>query len=736
MELEKSLGEFNFFIPATFEKGKSDKELMRIKGIASSVAEDSDGETLHPSGFELDYLLTKGFFNWDHQSKKTAAAIIGEPDFAKIVNNGKQLYVEGYLYADSEEAKATYKLAQVLEKNSKTRRLGFSIEGQVIERGCGPQYLDDKNTILNPSFDPVLWAIVKRARITSIAITPMPKNPNTLLEVMKGQVAEPLQVCEYDCDITKAIEEIDLEKGGEGSKGGKVIGHTRSGKPIYNTTNHSEHKSFNYADHFDSRILHQTKALEIADKYGNKAVSTGRGDTSKVDIAKMKKNNFEDFDNFRHHIRESEKHQNKASKKLEGKDYIERTRNAEEAEAGSEHSHNPGWHGLKAHMYSSHFSDPKYAHSNVEKAMSAEGMSADGLIAEHIEGTKNPNKTPLKGGEGATTCPKCDHDQLIEGTCLECGYKEPVASYLKKSEIYNLIADNYTTDPVVAAKIYSLIQSTNQKLFDMAKGTQGISLEAVKTAFDFLNKGEEAQMNFGKEKQAEAAKEGDNDQDDDDIEKAIEMCKSLMEKGMSDEASLMGEMKKSGFSDVTAQSAVTSCIEDASANKDGGTVAVLQKGQEAEQLLPGVDFEGLMKGMSNELKGYIDRKFQATGTLLQAAHEENALLKGEIDNLTTQITEWSKTPAPRKSITSTHVERFAKSQEDNLVNTDPNTYELSKGEDVARLSDVVYNKALLATQNGRPDQKLEKIVAGLEITKSISPDSIGYLGAMGIKVIR
>ena len=32
----------------------------------------------------------------------------------------------------------------------------------------------------------------------------------------------------------KAIEQLDeLVKGGEGSKGGKIIGHTKSGKPVY-----------------------------------------------------------------------------------------------------------------------------------------------------------------------------------------------------------------------------------------------------------------------------------------------------------------------------------------------------------------------------------------------------------------------------------------------------------------------------------------------------------------------
>jgi len=40
--------------------------------------------------------------------------------------------------------------------------------------------------------------------------------------------------------IEKAQIENDLEKGGEGSKGGKIIGHTKSGKPVYESSDHSK----------------------------------------------------------------------------------------------------------------------------------------------------------------------------------------------------------------------------------------------------------------------------------------------------------------------------------------------------------------------------------------------------------------------------------------------------------------------------------------------------------------
>lgn len=39
-------------------------------------------------------------------------------------------------------------------------------------------------------------------------------------------------------------------------KGGKVIGHTKSGKPIYEAHRHSSHKEFNREDHKDASLLH------------------------------------------------------------------------------------------------------------------------------------------------------------------------------------------------------------------------------------------------------------------------------------------------------------------------------------------------------------------------------------------------------------------------------------------------------------------------------------------------
>jgi len=49
---------------------------------------------------------------------------------------------------------------------------------------------------------------------------------------------------------------IFLEKSGEGSRGGLIIGHTSSGKPIYNEHGHASHKKFSSQDHKEAAKRH------------------------------------------------------------------------------------------------------------------------------------------------------------------------------------------------------------------------------------------------------------------------------------------------------------------------------------------------------------------------------------------------------------------------------------------------------------------------------------------------
>ena len=65
-----------------------------------------------------------------------------------------------------------------------------------------------------------------------------------------------------DNTLNRFLGRVDIEKS-EGSRGGKVIGHTKSGKPIYNSHSHEGHKNFTAQDHTDAYKIHG----DISKKY-------------------------------------------------------------------------------------------------------------------------------------------------------------------------------------------------------------------------------------------------------------------------------------------------------------------------------------------------------------------------------------------------------------------------------------------------------------------------------------
>lgn len=74
-------------------------------------------------------------------------------------------------------------------------------------------------------------------------------------------------------DLAKAFEILGLDEDickAEGSRGGKVIGHTKSGKPIYQGQ-HESHKSFSKEEHLDAVKVNRNKESETSG-YNSKKV--------------------------------------------------------------------------------------------------------------------------------------------------------------------------------------------------------------------------------------------------------------------------------------------------------------------------------------------------------------------------------------------------------------------------------------------------------------------------------
>lgn len=164
MNIEKDT--FRFWFPAEIEKaGDSDKvdySNMILKGIASTDDEDTDGQEMLNDGFDIDYLLNRGFINWHHGSKTSPMAIIGEPEEAKVTSKG--LFIKAKLY-DTPVAREAYDLARVLAQQSTKRKLGWSIEGKVIEQEGN---------------------VIKKAKVTGVALTHSPKNSHTFADICKA----------------------------------------------------------------------------------------------------------------------------------------------------------------------------------------------------------------------------------------------------------------------------------------------------------------------------------------------------------------------------------------------------------------------------------------------------------------------------------------------------------------------------------------------------------------------
>jgi hypothetical protein len=162
---------FNFFVEADIKKGKDEKgeELIYIDGIASTCSvEDSDEETLYPSGFNLLPFLEAGLVNYNHQGSKDSNANIGVPVEAKVINNGKDLYVKCMLWP-CPQTTGIVTAYESFQKYNIDRKVGFSIEGRSTYK------------------DPFNKKRILKADITGLAVTFCPKNKNTLMNIIKGE---------------------------------------------------------------------------------------------------------------------------------------------------------------------------------------------------------------------------------------------------------------------------------------------------------------------------------------------------------------------------------------------------------------------------------------------------------------------------------------------------------------------------------------------------------------------
>lgn len=150
---------FGFTLDMEIMKGEDASDERRIiRGYASTEHEDRQGEEMVQKGLDISDFMNHGYFNYDHDN----SVILGYPHkTCRVDNNG--LWVEGELFKGVREADRMWELAVALKKSNAPRRVGFSVEGKVLER--------DGNRIL-------------KAKIYNVAITTNPVNTNCSWEAV------------------------------------------------------------------------------------------------------------------------------------------------------------------------------------------------------------------------------------------------------------------------------------------------------------------------------------------------------------------------------------------------------------------------------------------------------------------------------------------------------------------------------------------------------------------------
>ena len=170
-QVERLLEQDNFsvFLPDVFdivEKAGEDIEQTRpIAGHCSTENLDRQEEVVVAKGLDFSEFVQFGYFNDNH--KQDTAAVLGWPKTVRLEKS--RWWTEGNLLVGYPPADRIWELAKSLRKSSSPRRLGFSIEGKVLQR-------DNGNRIV-------------RAKVRNVAITNVPVNTDCTWDIMAKAMA-------------------------------------------------------------------------------------------------------------------------------------------------------------------------------------------------------------------------------------------------------------------------------------------------------------------------------------------------------------------------------------------------------------------------------------------------------------------------------------------------------------------------------------------------------------------
>src|SRR4051812_11558211 len=122
--------DFLIYMPSVVDLDKgATNERRLIQGYCSTEAKDRQNEVVLQRGLDFSEFVNHGYYN-DNHSQMTAA-VVGVPHSAEY-HPGSGWFTKGELLKGYKRADEIWDLAKALAQTN--RRLGYSIEGKVIER--------------------------------------------------------------------------------------------------------------------------------------------------------------------------------------------------------------------------------------------------------------------------------------------------------------------------------------------------------------------------------------------------------------------------------------------------------------------------------------------------------------------------------------------------------------------------------------------------------------------------
>lgn len=178
---------FNSWVPGELiQKGMSpDSTKGPIAGVVSTSSADIEGDKVIQGGLLWDYFLQHGWFDDNHDG-----SILGYP--TSVTPGSEDTQVEGYLLLQHPRAAQLYTTAQLLKEAKSPRRLGFSVQGKVVER------------------DPQDSTRITKAIVFRVAITEHPVNTETWLEPLE-QISKSLITAGYQTPAPQSNTSIYRE---------------------------------------------------------------------------------------------------------------------------------------------------------------------------------------------------------------------------------------------------------------------------------------------------------------------------------------------------------------------------------------------------------------------------------------------------------------------------------------------------------------------------------------------